>query len=158
MNAEQRMVAEFHERVGLPRSERPAWPGGDVHRVRVALIEEELAEFRNAGEAENLLEIADALGDLLYVIYGAAVTYGVDLESVFREIHRSNMSKGGTCPTCRPDGKVSKGEHYQPPRIAEVLADQAARLAPTEAKPDPSPAAPQTRPLAGVAMPSAPSS
>lgn len=124
MNAEQRMVAEFHERVGLPVGERPTWPGESAHRVRVALIEEELAEFRNAGEAENLLELADALGDLLYVIYGAAVSYGIDLEPIFEEIHRSNMSKGGARPTCRADGKVSKGEQYEPPRIAEILAGQ----------------------------------
>lgn len=130
MNAEQRMVAEFHDRVGLPVGERPTWPGDTTHRVRVALIEEELAEFRNAGEAENLLELADALGDLLYVIYGAAVTYGIDLEPIFKEIHRSNMSKGGTCPSCRADGKVSKGEHYEPPRIAKVLSDQVAAPAP----------------------------
>jgi predicted HAD superfamily Cof-like phosphohydrolase len=125
MNAEQRMVAAFHERFGIPRSERPAWPGDDIHRVRVALIEEELAEFRNAGQTHSMLEIADALGDLLYVIYGAAVTYGVDLEPIFEEIHRSNMSKGGDRPVCRADGKVCKGEHYQAPRIAEVLAAQA---------------------------------
>jgi predicted HAD superfamily Cof-like phosphohydrolase len=124
MNAEQRMVTEFHERFGIPSSQRPAWPGDDINRVRVALIEEELAEFRNAGEARNLLEIADALGDLLHVVYGAAVTYGIDLEPVFEEIHRSNMSKGGDHPVCRADGKVSKGEHYQAPRIAEVLAAQ----------------------------------
>jgi predicted HAD superfamily Cof-like phosphohydrolase len=124
MNAEQRMVAEFHERFGIPRSERPAWPGDDIHRVRVALIEEELAEFRNAGQTQNLLEIADALGDLLYVIYGAAVTYGVDLQPIFEEIHRSNMSKGGDHPACRADGKVCKGDHYEAPKIAELLAAQ----------------------------------
>lgn len=130
MNAEQSMVAEFHERVGLPRGERPAWRGADMQRVRVALIEEELAEFRNAGEAENLLEIADALGDLLYVVYGAAVTYGIDLEPIFKEIHRSNMSKGGDRPTCRADGKVSKGEYYEPPHVAEILAGQVGPPAP----------------------------
>jgi predicted HAD superfamily Cof-like phosphohydrolase len=124
MNAEQRMVVEFHERFGLPRAERPAWPGDDIHRIRVALIEEELAEFRNAGESRNLLEIADALSDLLYVVYGAAVTYGIDLEPVYKEIHRSNMTKGGGRGPCRLDGKVGKGDHYEAPHLSDILAAQ----------------------------------
>lgn len=126
MNAEQGMVAEFHERFGLSRARHPAWPGDGIHRIRVALIEEELAEFRNAGESRNLLEIADALGDLLYVVYGAAVTYGVDLEPIFKEIHRANMSKGAGHAPCRPDGKVCKGDHYEAPRLKEILAAQIA--------------------------------
>ena len=124
MNDEQMMVREFHERFGLPSNSHPTWPGEAMHRLRVLLIEEELAELRNAGEARSLVCTADALADLLYVVYGAAVTYGIDLEPVFREIHRSNMSKGGDHPVCRADGKVCKGEHYQAPRIAEALAAQ----------------------------------
>jgi predicted HAD superfamily Cof-like phosphohydrolase len=124
MNDEQLMVREFHERFGLPHNEHPTWPGEVAHRLRVLLIEEELAEFRNAGEARSLVCIADALGDLLCVVYGAAVTYGIDLEPVFKEIHRSNMSKGDPEVVRRPDGKILKGEHYSPPRIDEVLAAQ----------------------------------
>lgn len=124
MNAEQRMVTEFHERFGLPRNDRPTWPGDKMHRVRVALVEEELAEFRNAGEAQNLLEIADALADLLYVIYGAAATYGIDLEPVFGEIHRSNMTKDAGHGACRPDGKVCKGDAYEAPQVARIVRSQ----------------------------------
>ena len=124
MNDEQLMVHGFHERFGLPCSDRPAWPGEAVHRLRVLLIEEELAELRNAGEARNLVAIADALADLLYVVYGAAVTYGIDLAPVFREIHRSNMSKGDPEVVCRPDGKVLKGPDYSPPRVQEVVESQ----------------------------------
>ncbi len=125
MNDEQRMVHDFHERFGLVRHARPTWPGKDVHRLRTLLIEEELAEFRNAGEAEDLVGMADALADLLYVVYGAAVEAGIDLEPIFAEIHRSNMSKGDAarCPR-RPDGKVLKGPGYEPPRVREVLARQ----------------------------------
>lgn len=123
MNEAQRMVRDFHERFGLARSYSPAWPGEAVHRLRVNLIEEELAELRNAGEAHDLVEIADALGDLLYVVYGTAVTYGIDLEPVFSEIHRSNMSKDPELgPRC--DGKALKGEGYSPPHISEVLERQ----------------------------------
>ena len=94
MNDEQLMVRDFHQHFGLPSSDRPSWPGEAVHRLRVLLIEEELAELRNSGESRNLVAVADALADLLYVVYGAGETYGIDLQPVFREIHRSNMSKG----------------------------------------------------------------
>jgi predicted HAD superfamily Cof-like phosphohydrolase len=121
MTEEQRMVREFHERVGGVVNDRPTWSGSDVHRLRVALIEEELAEFRNAGEAQDPVEIADALADLLYVVYGAAVTYGIDLDPVFREIHRANMSKCDPVVVRRPDGKILKGPNYQPPDVRSVV-------------------------------------
>jgi predicted HAD superfamily Cof-like phosphohydrolase len=90
----------------------------------VALIEEELAEFRNAGEAHDLVEIADALADLLYVVYGAAVAYGIDLQPVFDEIHAANLSKGEPEVVRRPDGKLLKGAGYRPPQVARVLREQ----------------------------------
>ena len=124
MNEEQLMVRDFHERFGLPCGRRPAWAGEDVHRLRVLLIEEELAELRNAGETRSVAQVADALADLLYVVYGTAVTYGIDLAPVFREIHRSNMSKGDPEVVRRPDGKVLKGAGYSPPRVQEVLEGQ----------------------------------
>jgi predicted HAD superfamily Cof-like phosphohydrolase len=125
MNQEQQMVHQFHERFGLLRQSRPTLAGGTMHRRRTLLIEEELAEFRNAGEAQDLVGVADALADLLYVVYGAAVEYGIDLEPVFAEIHRSNMSKGDAKCGCRPDGKVLKGSSYEPPRVREVLTHMA---------------------------------
>ncbi len=125
MNREQQMVQEFHERFGLTRNLRPVLPQGNVHRLRTLLIDEELAEFRNAGEAEDLVGVADALADMLYAVYGAAIEYGIDLEPVFEEIHRSNMSKGEPACGCRPDGKVLKGPGYQPPRVRELIEHQA---------------------------------
>lgn len=125
MHEAQRKVRSFHERFGCTVHDRPTWPGESAHRLRMALLDEELAELRNAGEAANLVEIADALGDLLYVVYGAAVTYGIDLDPVFEEIHRSNMSKGEPDVRVRADGKVLKGPRYSPPRVEEVLAAQA---------------------------------
>jgi predicted HAD superfamily Cof-like phosphohydrolase len=124
MNQEQQMVHEFHERFGLICSARPTVPEERVHRLRTLLIDEELAEFRNAAEAQDLVGVADALADLLYVVYGAAVEYGIDLEPVFAEIHRSNMSKGGPLCGCRADGKVPKGPGYEAPRVREVLKRQ----------------------------------
>ena len=127
MNDEQMMVRDFHQHFGLPCGDRPAWPGEAVHRLRVLLIEEELAELRNAGEARNVVAVADALADLLYVVYGAGVTYGIDLEPIFEEIHRSNMSKGNPEVVRRPDGKILKGDRYSPPRVGEVLQRQLER-------------------------------
>jgi len=124
MNQEQQMVRQFHERFGLVSNSRPGVPGGNVHRLRTLLIEEELAEFRNAGEAQDLVGVADALADLLYVVYGAAAEYGVDLEPVFAEIHRSNMTKGQSVRGSRPDGKVRKGPGYRPPNVRQVLTQQ----------------------------------
>lgn len=128
MTEEQSMVREFHSRFGAVQNETPTWCGEDVHRLRVALIEEELAEFRNAGDAHDLVEIADALADLLYVVYGAGVTYGIDLEPIFREIHRSNMSKGDPEVVRRPDGKILKGTNYTPPEVARLVAEQRAEV------------------------------
>jgi predicted HAD superfamily Cof-like phosphohydrolase len=123
MNQEQQMVQQFHERYGLVRNSRPSIPGASVHRLRTLLIEEELAEFRNAGESEDLVGVADALGDLLYVVYGAAAEYGIDLAPVFAEIHRSNMSKDPAA-RCRADGKVTKGAAYRPPDVRGVVESQ----------------------------------
>jgi predicted HAD superfamily Cof-like phosphohydrolase len=123
MNQEQQMVHDFHERFGLVSNARPTIPGTNMHRLRTLLIDEELAEFRNATEAEDLVGVADALGDLLYVVYGAAEEYGIDLEPVFAEIHRANMTKDARAG-CRADGKVCKGQGYQAPEIRRVVAGQ----------------------------------
>jgi predicted HAD superfamily Cof-like phosphohydrolase len=74
----------------------------------------------------NLPLIADALGDLLYVIYGTAIAYGIDMESVFNEIHRSNMSKANPDGSVnkREDGKIIKSASYSPARIKEIIALQ----------------------------------
>ena len=124
MNQEQQMVHQFHERFGLGCNTRPTMPATRVHRLRTLLIEEELAEFRNAAESQDLVGVADALADLLYVVYGASEEYGIDLEPIFEEIHRSNMTKGRPASGTRPDGKVLKGSSYQPPRVREVLEQQ----------------------------------
>jgi len=89
-------------------------------------VEEEVSEFVAASEKEDLVGIADALADIVYVVYGTALTYGIDLDSVLREVHRSNMSKLGDDgkPLIRGDGKVLKSERYFPPDIASVLSMQ----------------------------------
>jgi predicted HAD superfamily Cof-like phosphohydrolase len=92
----------------------------------VRLLEEEVEEFAAASAARDLVEIADALGDLVYVAYGSAVTYGIDLDAVLAEVHRSNMSKldADGHPVLRSDGKVMKSDRYTPPDVAGVLQQQ----------------------------------
>lgn len=124
MTEEQQRVREFHLRAGLGAPERPAWLGPERHRLLVALVEEELAEFRNAGDTLSLTEVADALGDLLYTVYGAAVEYGIDLEHVFAAIHEAQLSKCDPRAIRRPDGTVMKGENYRPPRLKEIIEAQ----------------------------------
>ena len=120
-------VGEFHRAFGLPMRE---FPGSDIDhalaQLRVNLLEEEVSEFVAASEKEDLVGIADALADIVYVIYGTALTYGIDLDSVLREVHRSNMSKLGDDgkPLIRGDGKVLKSERYFPPDIASALSMQ----------------------------------
>jgi predicted HAD superfamily Cof-like phosphohydrolase len=95
----------------------------EVKELRCALIEEEAAEFRAALEADDLIETADAIADLLYVIYGAALTFGIPVREVFSEVHRSNMTKLGNdgLPVYRADGKVMKGPNFSPPNLRPIL-------------------------------------
>jgi predicted HAD superfamily Cof-like phosphohydrolase len=79
-----------------------------------------------------LIGIADALADIVYVVYGTALTYGIDLDSAVREVHRSNMSKLGSDgkPLIRDDGKVLKSEQYFPPDLESVVGRQAPLVLP----------------------------
>lgn len=120
-------VAEFHKSFNLPMQQLPTTEIGDyLAKLRIALLEEEVGEFVTASEKGDLIGIADALADITYVVYGTALTYGIDLDSILQEVHRSNMSKLGTDgkPLLREDGKVIKSEQYFPPDIANCLGLQ----------------------------------
>ena len=120
-------VAEFHAAFNLPMRQFPSSETGDgLVKLRVALLEEEVGEFVTASEKGDLIGIADALADIVYVVYGTALTYGIDLDSVLQEVHRSNMSKltGDGKPLIREDGKVLKSDQYFPPDIASALGLQ----------------------------------
>jgi predicted HAD superfamily Cof-like phosphohydrolase len=120
-------VLDFHEAFGLPREPLPtAHVGDSLAQLRVRLLREEVEEFAEATETRDLVAIADALADVVYVAYGSAVTYGIDLDAVVREVHRSNMSKLGADgrPVLREDGKVLKSERYRPPNVASVMDEQ----------------------------------
>jgi predicted HAD superfamily Cof-like phosphohydrolase len=117
-------VADFHRAFGLPIQQLPDAdidPG--LAQLRMDLVAEEVDELMVASEKGDLVAIADALADITYVVYGTALTYGIDLNSVLREVHRSNMSKLGADgkPLIRQDGKVLKSDRYRPPDIAPIV-------------------------------------
>ena len=119
-----RQVEEFHRVFGLPIIEKPSLAPEERYRLRYSLIFEELCEFADAIRDEDIVAVADALGDLIYVVIGAALEYGIPLDDVVDEIHRSNMSKldeNGKPIYRESDGKVLKGENYSPPNLEEVL-------------------------------------
>lgn len=120
-------VRAFHRAYDLPVAGVPtADPGADQVRLRQDLIDEEVGELREAGGSGDLVGVADALADIVYVAYGTACVYGIDLDAVLDEVHASNMTKLGADgePVRRADGKVLKGPHYRPPDVAGVLSRQ----------------------------------
>lgn len=123
----QQLVTEFHETYLQPIRTTPTLDVPE-RAMRFLLIEEEFKELTEAHENDDFVEIVDAWADLIYVIYGAALTHGVNLDNVLEEIQRSNLSKldeNGN-PIFREDGKVLKGKGYFPPDVAKVLNEQSA--------------------------------
>lgn len=116
-------VDQFHEAFNLPRGETPHLPSHEVRDLRTKLLREEFMEYMDAEHTDDLVEIADALADIIYIACGTAVAYGIPLDRVFAEVHRSNMAKLGPDgkPIYREDGKVMKPADWQPPRIAQTL-------------------------------------
>lgn len=121
MSPEQAMVKAFHEKYGAPVQDRPAQIGEKDRLRRARLIVSEAAEFLEAADQDDFVEMVDALADILVVTYGAAVEMGVDLEPVFAEVHRSNMSKNGGKDA---GGKILKGPAFSPPDIPRELRKQ----------------------------------
>ena len=117
------MVGEFHATYGLPIKEEPGHPSPDRIKLRRELISEEYWEYDRAVEKNDLVNVAQELADLLYVVYGAALEYGIPLDEVVAEVHRANMSKLDADGSVlrREDGKVLKGPKYSPPDIEGIL-------------------------------------
>lgn len=121
------MVLQFHDAFGLPVSATPTLEiSPQLVDLRRALLLEEFTEFSAALNRRDLVGVADALGDMVYVIYGTALTFGIDLDAVVAEVHRANMSKldPNGAPLLRADGKVLKGPDYRPPQLAAILERQ----------------------------------
>lgn len=114
---------DFHTAFNLKRSERPELPDADTRQLRFNLLKEEWEEYESGEKNNDIVEIADALADIIYIAYGTAVAYGIPMDQVFDEVHRSNMSKLGPNgkPIYREDGKVLKPANWTPPNIKAVL-------------------------------------
>jgi len=114
-------VAEFMNAFGQTVETEPTWTS--VSELRYDLIDEELKELRRALIERDIVEVADALTDLLYVVYGAGHSFGLDLDKCFEEVHNSNMTKLGPegKPIYREDGKVMKGPGYRAPDLKTLL-------------------------------------
>ena len=101
----------------------PEFPDEKVQKLRISLIEEELEELKEAIENKDIVEVADALTDILYVTYGAGAAFGIDLDKCFEEVHNSNMSKldRDGRPIYRNDGKILKGPDYFEPNLEKIV-------------------------------------
>ena len=117
------LAGDFMEAFGQEVKTEPEFPDFSTRELRLELIREEYEELEEAIENRDLVEVADALTDLLYVIYGAGHAFGIDLDACYTEVHYSNMSKLGPdgTPLKREDGKVIKGPEFWEPQLAEVL-------------------------------------
>lgn len=120
-------VRDFHDAFGIANAAEPTGAIGDRDALlRYKLIREENEEYLEAALRGDLTEVADALGDILYILCGTLLKHGLEhkIDEVFREIQRSNMSKLGADgkPIYRDDGKVMKGPSYFKPDIAAVLS------------------------------------
>lgn len=119
-------VQEFHTAFELGYKESPhANLGAAKNKLRFDLMDEENKEYLEAANNDDLVEVADALGDMLYILCGTIIEHGMQhkIEEVFEEIQKSNMSKLGADgrPIYREDGKVLKGPNYFKPNIKNVL-------------------------------------
>jgi len=121
-------VKTFHEAFNIVNAEFPTTDLPEkVKELRFNLMAEENEEYLAAAKENDLVEVADALGDMLYILCGTILSHGMQhkIEEVFNEIQRSNMSKLGEDgqPIYREDGKVMKGPNYFKPNIAKILSD-----------------------------------
>ena len=116
------MVAEFHRSFDILVGAGPTVPDDATQRLRIRLIQEEFDELKEAFQQADDAAIAKELADLLYVVYGTAVSCGIDMEPVFREVHRSNMTKVGGHK--REDGKWVKPPTYSPASVGPLLTAQ----------------------------------
>ena len=117
------LAGDFMNAFGQEVLTEPTLPDPNLAKLRLELIREEVEELNVGIEGMDIVEIADALTDILYVVYGAGHAFGIDLDECYWEVHRSNMSKLGEDgkPIYREDGKVLKGPDYFHPNLKDIL-------------------------------------
>ena len=116
-------VGIFMKTFGQDVKTKPSFSTDKINKLRIDLIKEELDELTEAMNNKDLLEVADALTDILYVTYGAGHAFGIDLDKCFEEVQNSNMSKLGEDgkPIYNEFGKVMKGPNYSKPDLKKFL-------------------------------------
>ena len=117
-------VGLFMKTFGQEVKNKPSLSSDKINKLRIDLIKEELDELREAMDNKDLLEVADALTDILYVTYGAGHAFGIDLDKCFDEVQNSNMSKlseNGE-PIYNEAGKVMKGPNYFKPNLSKFIS------------------------------------
>ena len=117
-------VGTFMKTFGQEVKTKPSFSTEKINNLRIDLIKEELQELTEAMNNKDLLEVADALTDILYVTYGAGHAFGIDLDKCFDEVQNSNMSKLGENgePIYNESGKVMKGPNYFKPDLSKFLS------------------------------------
>ena len=117
-------VKQFMQTFGQEVKTKASFSDEKTNQLRLDLISEELEELKNAMESKDLLEVADALTDILYVAYGAGHAFGINLDKCFDEVQNSNMSKLGSNgkPIYNESGKVMKGPNYFKPDLSKFLS------------------------------------
>ena len=116
-------VGIFMKTFGQEVKNHPSFSSEKINNLRYDLIKEELTELKDAMEKKDLLEVADALTDILYVTYGAGHAFGIDLDKCFEEVQNSNMSKldENGKPIYNESGKVMKGPNYFKPDLSKFV-------------------------------------
>ena len=117
-------VGTFMKTFGQEVKTKPSFSSNKINKLRIDLIKEELDELQEAMKNNDLLEVADALTDILYVTYGAGHAFGIDLDKCFDEVQNSNMSKLGKNgePIYNDSGKVMKGPNYFKPNLSKFVS------------------------------------
>ena len=117
-------VGTFMKIFGQEVKSKPSFSSDKINKLRIDLIKEELDELQEAMKNNDLLEVADALTDILYVTYGAGHAFGIDLDKCFDEVQNSNMSKLGENgePIYNDSGKVMKGPNYFKPDLSKFVS------------------------------------
>ena len=116
-------VKIFMETFGQEVKNKPSLSSEKINSLRLSLIQEELDELNKAIQDKDIVEVADALTDILYVTYGAGHAFGIDLDKCFNEVQNSNMSKLGDDgkPIYNENGKVMKGPNYFKPDLSKYI-------------------------------------
>ena len=127
MEKQLQQLWDFQSAYNQTKNTKPTLLQPDEYYLRYRLGKEELVEYLDACNQDNLIEVTDALADQLYILLGTMIAHGMQnvIEDVFDEVHRSNMSKLGADgkPIYRDDGKVLKGPNFSPPNLEKFLSD-----------------------------------